>query len=376
MLLIKNGLVLQQDGTFLQGDVLCKGSRIVQVGQGLADQGRVIDATGCYVLPGLIDAHCHVGMLEDGVGVEGNDVNEVSALSTPELRGVDGINPRDYSFTEAMRVGVTTVVTGPGSANVIGGQFCALKTCPGDLEDKLLAAPVALKVAFGENPKREHKDKLSTRMANAAVLRREFLRAKDYGQRRTRGDCAYDEGCEVLLAVLQRELPLKIHAHRADDMQTAVRICKEFGVDFTLDHCTEGHLVVPWLKENKIKCIIGPVLITRPKVEMRNLSFGLGAVLEQAGMEIAITTDHPETPVTLLAASAGMCVRNGMSEAAAFRAITINPARLTGIADRVGSLEAGKDADIVLFDGHPFDMRTKAVLTIINGEVCNKNEEL
>ncbi|MBR3751009.1 MAG: amidohydrolase family protein [Clostridia bacterium] len=360
-ILIKNGFLLMPSGCFEKGDLLIRGEKIAAVGDIDCSCDTVIDAQGKYVTPGLIDAHCHVGMLEEGKGAPGDDVNETSELCTPELKGEDGVNPFDLGFEDALRAGVTTVVTGPGSANVIGGTFCALKTVAGSLEDKRLISDVALKAALGENPKRIHKDKCATRMKSASALRKELASAK--------AELKKDPELDTNLArVLKKELTLKIHAHRADDILTAIRICEEFDVNYTVDHCTEGHLIAQTLKQKGVTCIIGPTLITRLKVELENADMKNGGVLEQNGIECAITTDHPETPIGLLCASAAVAVRGGMSKEAALRAITVNPARICAL-DNVGELAPGKDADVAIFPSHPFDICSAPEKVIVLGKI-------
>ena len=367
-LLIKNAMLLGSDGRFFPGELLAEDGIIAQVGKVTGTARRTIDAGGRYVTPGLIDAHCHVGIMEEGVGAEGDDANETSELCTPCMRGEDGVNPFDPGFNDALEAGVTTVVPGPGSANVIGGTFCALKTLPGTLEDKLLLAPAALKAALGENPKRLQKSKCATRMGSAAALRAFLDRAVRAAEQE-----AQDGESRIMSAVIKGELPLKIHAHRADDILTAVRICRQYGVRYTVEHCTEGYKIADILSKEGVRCVIGPTMITRMKVELAGLDMSNGGVLERHGIECAISTDHPETPVSLLAASAGFAVRGGMSREAALRAITVNPARLCGIDSRVGSLEAGKDADIVIFDAYPLDICARAVFVAVNGkEYINK----
>ena len=367
--IIKNGYLLMPNGSFEKGDLLLDGEVIAQVGE--VEQGvisgavNVIDASGKYVTPGFIDAHCHVGILEEGKGTAGDDCNEISGLITPEMKGEDGVNPFDPGFEDALLAGVTTVVTGPGSANVIGGTFCAIKTCRGDLEQKRLKSDIALKVALGENPKRLHSKECATRMKSAAALREALASAKESMDASKECDAAQ----RVLIRVLKGELPLKIHAHRADDMLTAIRICKQFGVKYTLDHCTEGYRICKELVDNGVKCIIGPTMITRLKIELDGLNMGNGAILEQNGIECAITTDHPETPIGLLAASAAVAVRGGMSKEAALRAITSNPAAICGL-DNVGELVKGKDADVVIVPSHPLDVCSAPEKVFVLGELC------
>ncbi len=373
-ILIKNAMLLMPSGSFRDGDLLIEGEKIAKVGvvaQGADMQAdTVIDCRGKYVTPGFIDAHCHVGILEEGNGEPGDDTNESSDIITPQMRGEDGVNPFDKGFQDALRAGVTTVVTGPGSANVIGGTFCALKTAQGSLEDKRVITGVALKAALGENPKRLHKDKIKTRMGSAAALRE----ALSKGKKALETGEYPDEGARILAKVINKELPLKIHAHRADDILSAIRICKQFGVCYTVDHCTEGYQIVDKLSHDGVKCIIGPTIITRLKVELDGYSMANGAVLESRGIECAISTDHPETPIGLLCASAAVAVRGGMSKEAALRAITVNPARICGL-DNVGELAPGKDADIAIFPSHPLDVCSMPSHVFVLGKLCAQNHQ-
>jgi imidazolonepropionase-like amidohydrolase len=342
-----------------------------------------IDAKGGYILPGFIDAHCHVGMWEDSIGFEGDDGNEDTDPVTPHLRAIDAINPWDRSFEDARCAGITTVVTGPGSSNVIGGQFAAIKTHGRRIDEMILKDPVAMKVAFGENPKTAYHQKNQspvTRMATAAILRESLMKAKDYKKKLDEYEIdpeEYDEPdfdfkMESLQAVLKREIPLKAHAHRADDIFTALRIAKEFSVDITIDHCTEGHLIADLLKEENVPVIVGPSLSERSKVELKNLTFKTPGVLAEAGLRVAIMTDHPVVPIQYLSLCAALAVREGMKEYDALKAITINPAINTGISDRVGSIKVGKDADIVIFDKHPLDFNTSVKCVMIDGKIVNE----
>lgn len=386
MILIKNGKVLTMtDKIYEKGDVLIDGKKIVEVGENLQapSDAQVIDAQGMWVMPGIVDAHCHIGMWEDGIGFEGADGNEATNPVTPELRAIDGINPDDNCFREAREHGVTSVVTGPGSANVIGGQFAALKTYGRRVEDMVFKEPLALKVAFGENPKRVYNDQgksPSTRMATAAILRQNLINAQEYKKKLEKAKSDPDKmperdlQMEILVKVLNREIPIKAHAHRADDILTAIRIAKEFDIDITIDHCTEGHRIADYLLEENAKVILGPLLSDRSKVELKNMSFKAPGILSKAGIKVAIMTDHPVIPVQYLPVCAAIAVREGMDEMEALKAITINAAEITGIADRVGSLEAGKDADIVIFDGHPLDFRSKTVWVFIDGHAVKKPE--
>lgn len=386
MLVLKNGNVMTMAGPAFVGDVAIENGKIVAVGQNLSySDAEVRDVTGMTVMPGIVDPHCHIGMWEDAMGFEGADGNECTNPITPELRAIDAINPYDRCFEEAAAGGVTTCVTGPGSANVIGGQFVAIKTYGDSVDDMVLRFPVAVKAAFGENPKRVYNGKNqtpSTRMAMAALMRKALIEAQEYNEKLERGKADPEKmpernlGKEILARVIRRELPMKIHAHRADDILTAIRICREFKLRYTLDHCTEGYLITDKLKEALGEdcegIIVGPLLTDRSKIELKNLSFKAPKVLEQAGIEYAMMTDHPVTPEQYLPICTAIAVREGASEEGALKAITINAAKITGIADRVGSIEVGKDADIAVFSGHPFDFRSRCVLTLVNGKVAHE----
>ncbi|CCX49554.1 amidohydrolase [Clostridium sp. CAG:226] len=386
MLVLKNGNVMTMAGPAFVGDVAIENGKIVAVGQSLSySDAEVRDVTGMTVMPGIVDPHCHIGMWEDAMGFEGADGNECTNPITPELRAIDAINPYDRCFEEAAAGGVTTCVTGPGSANVIGGQFVAIKTYGDSVDDMVLRFPVAVKAAFGENPKRVYNGKNqtpSTRMATAALMRKALIEAQEYNEKLEKGKADPEKmpernlGKEILARVIRRELPMKIHAHRADDILTAIRICREFKLRYTLDHCTEGYLITDKLKEALGEdcegIIVGPLLTDRSKIELKNLSFKAPKVLEKAGIEYAMMTDHPVTPEQYLPICTAIAVREGASEEGALKAITINAAKITGIADRVGSIEVGKDADIAVFSGHPFDFRSRCVLTLVNGKVAHE----
>lgn len=386
MLVIKNArlLTMTENGSFV-GDIRIDGGKIAEIAQNVDTTGcDVFDAEGMYAMPGIIDAHSHIGMWEDGMGREGSDGNEATNPVTPEMRSIDGINPFDRCFKEAVACGVTTAVTGPGSANVVGGTFVAMKLYGRSMDEMILKFPVAMKAAFGENPKRVYGDKATpaTRMAIAAILRKALAGALDYAKKieNAKDDPSKmperDLGKEALLPVIRRELPLKIHCHRADDILTAIRIAKEFNVRFTLDHCTEGYLIPDLLKETIEETgagiIIGPLLTDRSKIELRNVSFSAPKALYDAGIDFAMMTDHPVIPEQYLPVCAALAVREGLPEDAALRSITINAARITGIDDRVGSLEVGKDADIAVFSGHPLDFRSRCVLCTVDGQIAHR----
>ena len=386
MLVLKNGMLLNVDGTWSTGDIALENGKIAAVGVKLDHPGaEVRDVSGCYVMPGLVDAHCHIGMWEDSIGEGGADGNEITNPVTPELRAIDAINPYDRCFEEACAAGVTTCVTGPGSANVIGGQFVAMKTYGDSVEDMTLRFPVAMKAAFGENPKRCYgaREKTpETRMATAAIFRKALLDAQEYVKKIEKGEKdaekvpERDLGKEMMAKVIRRDLPLKIHAHRADDILTAIRICKEFNVRFTLEHCTEGYMIPKFIKkaitEQDAGIIIGPLLTERSKIELKNLTFEAPRILWENGIEFALMTDSPVIPQQYLPICAALAVREGLPETEALRCITINAAKITGIDDRVGSLELGKDADIAVFNGHPLDFRTRCTLTLVNGIVAHE----
>ena len=383
MLLLKNATVwpMTDPGPFI-GDIWIENGKIRATGQEIEAPGaEVLDLTGCFALPGLVDAHCHIGMWEDGIQAEGDDGNEMSDPITPELRAIDAINPFDRCFAEAREGGVTTCITGPGSANVLGGQFAALKTMPGSVEDKLILAPAAMKAALGENPKSVYggqKSAPQTRMATAALLRRALLEAQDYARKMEAEEESdrpeFDMAKAALLPVLSGELLLKIHAHRADDILTGIRIGKEFGLRISLEHCTEGYMIPEHIKaaqEQGARVIIGPLLTDRSKVELRNQTLQAARILHEAGVEFAIISDHPVIPLQYLPVCAALAVRDGLPEEIALRSITLHGARAVGLGDRLGSLEAGKDGDIAVFSGHPLEYRSRCVLTIIDGRIVH-----
>lgn len=339
---------------------------------------EVYDAKGAMALPGFIDAHCHVGLWEEGAGNEGDDGNEDTSPVLPHLRAIDAINPYDAAFREALMCGVTTVVTGPGSANVIGGQFAALKTAGRWVDEMVIKSPIAIKAALGENPKTvygEKKQTPSTRMACAAVLREALYNAKEY----VRAWDAYEKGekedrptpdfkLEPLADVIRGRLPLKIHAHRADDICTAIRIGEEFNIKISLEHCTEGHFILPLLSEKQLPIMLGPTLGGRTKPELKNMSFDIYKKMDEAGISFAIITDHPEIPLSRLYLCASLAHQSGLPWRSALAAITINAAKNIGLADRIGSLSPGKDADIVIQRGELFSLQSKIEAVFLNGK--------
>lgn len=389
MILIKNGYVKTMAGEDIEnGQIIIEEGKIKAVGKSLEvpEDAEIIDAQGMIVTPGFVDAHCHIGMWEEGIGFEGEDGNEDTEPITPQLRAIDAINPLDQGFVDAIEGGVTTAVTGPGSANVIGGTFLAMKTYGKRVDDMVIKDPVAMKIAFGENPKRvydeQHKSPV-TRMAIAALLRETLYEAKQYMEdlEASKEDPDkkpdFDLKLEALLPVMRKEIPLKAHAHRTDDIFTALRIAKEFDLDITLDHCTEGHLIAEELKKEGKPCLVGPTFGSRSKYELKNKSFETPKILFDAGIKIAIITDSNVIPIQHIPMCAGMAVKAGLPEEEAWKAITINPAEITGIQDRVGSLEPGKDADIAIFKGNPLlDVDYEVAMTIINGKVVYKNKKV
>lgn len=380
MILIKNAKILTMaKKDYAVGDILICDDKIEQVGSHIhAPEAQVVDATGLTAMPGIIDAHCHVGMWEDGMGEEGADGNECVDPISPELRAIDGINPFDRCFEEARENGITTVVTGPGSANVIGGQFVALNTVGDTIEEMIIKEPLALKIAFGENPKgvySEQKKSPSTRMATAAMLRQALIDAQEYEKSILRAQEKEDETPperdlqkEILVKALHREIIVKAHAHRADDILTAIRIGKEFNLDLSIEHCTEGHLIAEQLKRENVKIILGPLITERCKIELKNLTFEAPRKLYEQGIEFAIMTDHPVIPTQYLPVCAAICVRYGLPEREALKAITYYAAKMVGLEDQLGSIEPGKQADIVLWAGDPLDARTKVEHVWIRGQ--------
>jgi len=364
-----------------RGTVLVRDGKIAAVGGDVAvpAEARVIDATGSWVLPGFIEAHGHVGVYEEAQGWAGQDTNELTEPVTAQVRALDAINPADLGFRDAIGGGVLAVNVNPGSGNPIGGQTVALKCWGRTVDEMVLRQPSGLKSALGENPKRvygEQKKMPSTRLGTAAVIRGAFVDAANYLQRldaeqrkpeAERGCVDRDLKLEALGRVLRREIPWRQHCHRADDIATAIRIADEFGYDLVIDHGTEAHLLADIIAARGIPVIIGPLLTSRSKVELRNRSLANPGRLARAGVTIAITTDHPVVPINFLAYQAALAVKDGLDRDTALRALTINPARIAGIDDRLGSIEVGKDADLVIWSGDPLDVLSRAERALING---------
>ena len=377
MICIKNGTLhtAVSKETFI-ADILIDGGKIVKIGKGLsADGAEVIDATGLQVYPGFVEAHCHIGLDGYGIGYEGHDYNELNDPVTPQVQAIDGINPFDPCMKLAAKAGVTCFAPGPGSSNSRGGTFAAIKPVGTRVDNMIVKFPIAMKCAFGENPKRCYqKQGISSRMTNAAKIREALNKAKVYKAKiEAAGDDAsklpaYDQKSEALIPVLNHEIPLKAHAHQANDIFTAIRIAKEFGVGLTLEHVTEGHMIVDELAKENLPLAVGPTFGHASKFELQNKTWETPGILAKAGCHVSIITDAPVTPLHYLPLCAGLAIKAGMDEYEALRAVTINPAEHIGIADRVGSLEEGKDADVVIVDGCPFDVTGVIKHVLINGE--------
>ena len=383
VLLIKNGKVLTMAGiTYEKGCILVEDGKIKEIGESIVETENmeIIDAKGGWVMPGIIEAHCHIGIMEEDKGFEGNDTNEMTDPVTPQLRAIDAINPMDTAFNDAVEGGVTSVMTGPGSANVVGGQFVFMKTKGKSIDDMIVKEPAAMKIAFGENPKRVYSGKgkmPATRMATAALLRETLTKAAQYKEKKEKAlakgeDFTEDFKQEAWLPVLNKEIPLKAHAHRSDDILTAIRIGKEFNLHMTLDHCSEGHFIPEYVAASSYPAIIGPTLTRRSKIEVQNKTFKTPGIVHKAGTLVALTTDHPVIPVQYLSKCAGLAAKEGLGIEEGLKAITINAATICGVADRVGSLEVGKDADIAIFSGNPMEIFTDTLYTIIDGQIVYK----
>ena len=385
MLLIKNGHIKTMAGReFTNGSVLIgDDGKITAVGEALeAPEGApVIDAQGRLVTPGCVDAHCHIGLDNEAVGWEGRDYNEIVEPVTPQMRAIDSIYPQDEAFPNAIRGGVTTACTGPGSANVIGGTFTAIKLVGNRVDNMIVKDPIAMKCAFGENPKRCYgqgsKKSPMTRMAVAALLRETLFKTRRYMEDKAAGkNPPFDMKLEAMEPVLRGEIPLKCHAHRADDILTAIRVAKEFGVKMTMDHCTDGEVIADELAKEGFPAFVGPSLGGKSKIELQNKSFTTPGVLSKAGVKVSIITDAPVIPLQNLPMCAGLAANAGLPMEEAWKAITINPAESLGISDRVGSLEPGKDGDVVIWTADPLTtIGGEAYITVVDGKVVYSAEE-
>ena len=385
MIVIKNAnLWTMEEINNELGSIAIEGKKIVEVSkEDLSlkySEASVIDAKNLFVMPGIVDPHCHIGMMEQVYGLAGEDTNEITNPITPELKGIESIKPHDESFKEALENGVTTVCTGPGSANIIGGTFCALKTKGKTVFDMLIKEELAMKMALGENPKRCYKDKgPSTRMANAAILRNALKEAKiyketwdkyykDIAERKDVSKPTYNQKRESLKRVFEG-LKVKIHAHQADDIVTAVKISEEFNLDYTIEHATEGYLIPEFLKEHKVKCILGPTLGEKSKYELKAKSFVSAKVLHEFNISFAFMTDHPVITLDTTLAQTGLFVKAGLDYLEALKANTINAAKIVGLDHIVGSIKEGKDADIVIYSKDPLSYDSHVLLVILNGKV-------
>ncbi|WP_455715874.1 amidohydrolase [Anaerosporobacter sp.] len=382
MLLIKNGKIITMAGVTLEdGCVLIDQGKIKDIGKAIKvdddEELQVIDAKGSWVMPGIIEAHCHIGITEQKKGFEGDDSNENCNPITPYLRAIDAINPMDAAFAEAVHAGITTVMVGPGSSNVVGGQFLIMKTYGRVIDDAIVMNPAAMKIAFGENPKRNFNDQGKspmTRMAIGAMLREELFKAKQYIEKKKKAKESKEEFLEDFhyeswIPVFEKKIPLKAHVHRTDDIMTAIRIAKEFDLDLTLDHCSEGYLIAKEILDSGYPVIVGPSLVARDKIEVQNCNYKTAGILKKEGVLVSITTDHPVVLIQLLPISVGFAVRAGLDMEEGLKALTINAAKICRVDDRLGSIEIGKDADIAIFSGNPMEVFTKTLYTIINGVV-------
>ena len=384
MLLIKNGYIKTMAGADIENGAILidDNGKIAAVGAELtAPEGAtVIDAEGRLVTPGCVEAHCHIGLDNEAVGWEGHDYNETVDPLTPHMRAIDSIYPQDEAFGNAIRNGVTAACTGPGSANVVGGTFAAIKLVGNRVDNMIIKHPVAMKCAFGENPKRCYgqsgRKAPMTRMGTAALLRELLFKTRRYLQDKENGKTpGFDMKLEAMIPVIKGELPLKAHAHRADDILTAIRIAKEFDVKLTLDHCTDGAVIADELAKEGYPAFVGPSLGKKSKIELDHKSFTTPAVLHEAGVPISIITDAPVIPLQHLPMCAGLAASAGLPYEEAWRAITVNPATLTGIGDRVGSLEVGKDGDVVIWTADPITtVGAAAHTTVVDGKVVYQIE--
>lgn len=379
MLFVKNGHIKPMAGDDIENGCLLidDNGKISAVGTDLTapENAQVIDAEGRLVTPGCVEAHCHIGLHNESLRWEGADYNETSDPVTPHMRAIDGINPFDGYFAEAIQGGVTSACTGPGSANVVGGTFAAIKLYGKNVDKMIIKHPIGMKCALGENPKnafgQNQKKAPKTRMASAALLRELLFKARDYCNEKDSGNNPkFDMKLEAMLPVMRGEIPLKCHAHRADDILTAVRVAKEFGVKLTLDHCTDGAVIADDIAESGWPVFAGPTLTSKSKPELKSKSFATAGILHKAGVPISIITDAPVITLENLPMCAGLAACAGLPMEEAWRAITINPATQTGIADRVGSLEPGKDGDVVIWTADPLTtIGAKAYMTIIDGNI-------
>jgi Imidazolonepropionase and related amidohydrolases len=377
VLLIQNAYIKTMAGPDIErGALLLCDGKIAAVGPTVKapECTEIIDACGRLVTPGCMDGHCHIGLWNSGMGVEGHDFNEVVDPISPQMRAIDSINPQDECFGLALRGGVTCAATGVGGVNALGGTFAALKLYGKRVDDMVLKHPIAIKAALGENPKSFYtavEKSPQTRMMAAALIREGLFQARRYMEDQEKGkNPSFDIRWEALIPVLRREIPIKAHAHRADDICTALRIAKEFNVRVTIEHCTDGELIADELAYEKVAVFVGPSLHSKSKIEIRSMRFQTPGVLDRAGIPVSIVTDAPEIPLQYLPLCAGLAVKAGMNKDAAWHAITINPAIHCEVSERVGSLEVGKDADAVIWEADPMEhLGAEALITIVNGQI-------
>ena len=371
-MLFKNATIYTMEQDPFVGDFKIDKGVFTQVGKDLTpDVGEdVQDLNGLYVFPGLVESHCHLGMEETAIRFEGDDVNEITDPITPNMRGIDGCNPMDETIESALKGGVTTVAAGPGSANVIGGTFFAYKTKGNCIDEMSIQNPLAMKAAFGENPKRCYQGKkIDTRMQISALLRETLAKTKEYMEKKEVGkDVAYDQKLEAMIPVVKREIPLKCHCHRADDILTAIRIANEENIKITLDHVTDARCIIPQIKESGFSCICGPALTHKSKFELANMSFETPNELYKAGILFSIITDSPVVPQQYLSLSAALAAKAGLPEYEAIKAITINPAKILGLDNRLGSIKEGKDADFVICTKNILDTTNEIKAVYVDGK--------
>ena len=371
-MLFKNATIYTMEQEPFVGDFKIDKGVFTQVGKNLtANEGEdVQDLNGLFVFPGLVESHCHLGMEETAIRFEGDDVNEITDPITPNMRGIDGCNPMDETIESALKGGVTTVAAGPGSANVLGGTFFAYKTKGNCIDEMTIENPIAMKAAFGENPKRCYQGKkIDTRMQISALLRETLEKTKEYLAKKEAGkDVDYDQKLEAMIPVVKRELPLKCHAHRADDILTAIRIAKEENIKITLDHVTDARCILPQIKESGFPCICGPALTHKSKFELANMSFETPNELYKAGILFSIITDSPVIPQQYLSLSAALAAKAGLPEYEAIKAITINPAKILGLDNRIGSIKVGKDADFVICTKNILDTQNEIQSVYVDGK--------
>ena len=385
MIVLKNAVIHTVANGTITGSVAIKDNKILMVGDfEIPENAEIVDCSGKHITPGFIDAHCHVGVFNEGLGDMGNDGNDATSPTTPQVKAADGIYPEDEAFQDAISNGVTTLCVGPGSANVIGGQMCVVKPISHILEKMLVTDYVGLKCAFGENPKRVYGSKGTmpeTRMGVAAVLRKALQDAdayrikRDFQLNKPQKDDEpkepfipeYDK--EIIVEVLENKKKLRAHAHRMDDIQTAIRIAREFNVGIVIEHCTEGFKIADYLAKNNIPVIIGPINGTKPKVELKDATLESAKILDEAGVKFSMMTDAPVERIGSLFDDIRLAIRYGLNQESGLKAVTLNPAEILGMQNELGSIETGKSADLNIFSGDPFDFRSVVETVYINGKV-------